>query len=100
MTEAHPLTVRRTELICEGEYDADGRRVGPLRLELPFQTVEMVNESARDRQRALSLFESPGAYLAKEWRNQLIWGDKKYVLAALLPEFAGKINLIYIDPPF
>lgn len=28
------------------------------------------------------------------------WGDKKYVLPSLLPEFAGKVNLIYIDPPF
>jgi adenine specific DNA methylase Mod len=35
-----------------------------------------------------------------EWRNRLIWSDKKYVLPSLLPEFAGKINLIYIDPPF
>ncbi|MGI9061951.1 MAG: site-specific DNA-methyltransferase [Ktedonobacteraceae bacterium] len=35
-----------------------------------------------------------------EWRNRLIWGDKKYVLPGLLPEFAGKVNLIYIDPPF
>lgn len=39
---------------------------------------------------------------AKEsgWYNRLIWGDKKYVLPSLLPEFAGKVNLIYIDPPF
>jgi adenine-specific DNA-methyltransferase len=66
---------------------------------LPFQTVETVNESAQDRQKALSLFESPGAY-GKEWRNQLIWGDKKYVLPSLLAEFANKVNLIYIDPPF
>lgn len=100
MTEAHPLAVRRTELIWEGKYDADGRRVAPLRVELPFQTVEMVNESAQDRQKALSLFESPGAYLAKEWRNQLIWGDTKYVLPSLLANFAAKVNLIYIDPPF
>ncbi|MBK6932911.1 MAG: site-specific DNA-methyltransferase [Saprospirales bacterium] len=34
------------------------------------------------------------------WYNRLIWGDKKYVLPSLLPEFAGKVNLIYIDPPF
>ncbi len=37
---------------------------------------------------------------AQPWRNRLIWGDKKYVLPALLDEFAGKVNLIYIDPPF
>jgi adenine-specific DNA-methyltransferase len=36
----------------------------------------------------------------REWRNRLIWGDKKHVLPSLLPEFAGKVNLIYIDPPF
>jgi len=68
MTEAHPFAVKKTELIWEGKYDADGRRVAPLRVALPFQTVEMVNESAQDRQKALSLFESPGAYLAKKWR--------------------------------
>jgi adenine-specific DNA-methyltransferase len=33
-------------------------------------------------------------------RNRLIWGDKKYILPSLQPEFAGKVNLIYIDPPF
>jgi 16S rRNA G966 N2-methylase RsmD len=27
-------------------------------------------------------------------------GDKKYVLPSLLAEYAGKVNLIYIDPPF
>src|SRR5438094_6495710 len=91
---------RRTELIWEGKYDANGKRAAPLRVQLPFQTVEMVNESVQERQKALSLFESPGAYLAKEWRNRLIWGDKKYVLPALLAEFAGKVNLVYIDPPF
>lgn len=100
MSEADSFAVKRTELIWEGKYDADGRRVAPLRVALPFQTVEMVNESAQDRQKALSLFESPGAYLAKEWRNRLIWGDKKYVLPALIPEFAAKVNLVYIDPPF
>jgi hypothetical protein len=56
-----------------------------------------VNESARDRARTLNLFASGKS---PEWRNRLIWGDKKYVLPSLLPEFAGKVNLVYIDPPF
>lgn len=34
------------------------------------------------------------------WRNRLIWGDNKQVLSSLLDEFAGKVDLIYIDPPF
>jgi adenine-specific DNA-methyltransferase len=94
MTEAHPFAVKKTELVWEGKYDANGKRVAPLRVALPFQTVETVNESAQDRQKERSLFESPGAYHAKEWRNRLIWGDKKFVLPSLLAEFAGKVNLI------
>jgi adenine-specific DNA-methyltransferase len=85
------------ELIWNGKYDAKGRKVAPLKIALPFQTVETVNESAQDRDRNLSLFADGGE---PEWRNRLIWGDKKYVLPSLLPEFAGKVNLIYIDPPF
>jgi len=92
-------TARRAELVWEGKYDAQGRRAGPLRVALPFQTVETVNESAQERQMSL-LRETGGAYAVPEWRNRLIWGDKKYVLPSLLPEFAGKVNLIYIDPPF
>ena len=86
-----------TELMWEGKYDKDGKRVAPLRVALPFQTVETVNESAQLRQRALDLF---GAGSDPDWRNRLIWGDKKYVLPSLLEEFAGKVNLVYIDPPF
>src|SRR5439155_9579254 len=86
-----------TELIWEGKYDKNGRKVAPLRVALPFQTVETVNESAQERQRMLDLW---GSGRDTEWRNRLIWGDKKYVLPSLLEEFAGKVDLIYIDPPF
>ena len=88
------------ELVWDGKYreTARGReKVGPVRIALPFQTIETVNESAQDRQRSLELFATGRE---TEWRNRLIWGDKKYVLPSLLPEFAGKVNLIYIDPPF
>src|SRR5215470_5449929 len=34
------------------------------------------------------------------WHNRLICGDKNLVLPALTHEFSGKIDLIYIDPPF
>lgn len=85
-----------TELMWEGKYK-DGKRVAPIRIPLPFQTVETVNESAQVRARNLDLWAQGEQ---TEWRNRLIWGDKKYVLPSLLPEFAGKVNLIYIDPPF
>ncbi|MFN0083327.1 MAG: DNA methyltransferase [Ferruginibacter sp.] len=32
--------------------------------------------------------------------NKFIFGDNFYVLKNLLPEFRGKIELIYIDPPY
>jgi len=85
-----------TELIWDGKYK-DGKKVGPVRIELPFQTVETVNETAQQRQLTLDMLF---AGHPTEWRNRLIWGDKKYVIPSLLPEFAGKVNLIYIDPPF
>jgi len=85
-----------TELVWDGKYK-DGKKVSPLRISLPFQDVETVNESAQERQRMLDLFSSGRP---SDWRNRLIWGDKRYVLPSLLDEFAGKVNLIYIDPPF
>ena len=91
-----------TELIWDGKYKDGGagkppQRVAPLRVALPFQTVETVNETAKERQRTFDLFN---AGRDPEWRNRLIWGDKRYVLPSLLDEFAGKVNLVYIDPPF
>ena len=85
-----------TELIWEGKYQ-EGKRVAPLRISLPFQTVETINESVQQRQMALDMFAQGRP---AEWKNRLIWGDKRYVLPSLLDEFAGKVNLIYIDPPF
>ncbi|MEO0267822.1 MAG: site-specific DNA-methyltransferase [candidate division WOR-3 bacterium] len=39
--------------------------------------------------------------LEKNWQNLLFYGDNKDVLATLLENgFRGKIDLIYIDPPF
>jgi DNA modification methylase len=80
----------------DGKYDGSGRRVAPLRVALPFQTVETVNESAQERQRSLFFTEPEQT----EWRNRLIWGDKKYVLPALAADLGGMVDLVYIDPPF
>jgi len=85
------------ELNWEGKYDDSGRKPALLRVALPFQTVETANESVQERQRSLDFL---GVDRASEWRNRLIWGDKKYVLPALLSEFAGAVDLVYIDPPF
>lgn len=36
---------------------------------------------------------------AKDW-NSIFWGDNKQVLSHLLKDYRGKVDLIYIDPPF
>jgi len=89
-----------TELTWDGKYK-DGKKVSPVRIALPFQTIETVNEKRKAGLQA-DIFAAAANQAAQEsgWKNRLIWGDKKYVLPSLLPEFAGKVNLIYIDPPF
>jgi len=68
------------------------------RLSLPFQAVETVNEPRVD---VPTLFAGrwPKSY-TKTWKNKLIWGDNRYVMGSLHDDFAGEIDLIYIDPPF
>ena len=44
------------ELTWQSKYDANAKRAAPLRVQLPFQTVETVNESARHK--ALDLFSA------------------------------------------
>lgn len=68
-------------------------------MSLPFQTVETINESRATRERdAGGLFGGAGPNTRH--RNQLIWGDNKLVMSSLVQEYAGRVNLVYIDPPF
>lgn len=85
------------ELIWEGKYDTDGRKVVPPRPALPFETVEIADCPAN---RCTRIFDQCHSDPGREQPNRLIRGDKRYVLSSLLPEFAGKVDLIYIDPPF
>lgn len=102
----HPLSRVKTELIWEGKYDEYGNR-GSVRLpqsSLPLQHIETIDEP-RDRTKALqlALFDEESFHQKAhrdDWRNMLIWGDNKLVMHALLEKFRGKIDLIYIDPPF
>jgi adenine-specific DNA-methyltransferase len=79
------------------EWDGKPERVE--RIALPFQTVETINESRATRERDVgSLFSSDGSHPGE--RNLLIWGDNKPVMSSLLKEYAGDVQLVYIDPPF
>ncbi|OGW56091.1 MAG: DNA methyltransferase [Nitrospirae bacterium RBG_13_43_8] len=96
----HPLSTRKTELIWEGKYDEYGNRreVDIAGCALPMQKIETIDEPA-SRLKPLGLFDSEKAH-KDDFRNMLIWGDNKLVMASLLKDFKGKIDLIYIDPPF
>lgn len=34
------------------------------------------------------------------WWNKIFWGDNLQVMSHLLREFRGKVDLVYLDPPF
>ncbi len=34
------------------------------------------------------------------WMNKIFWGDNLQVMSHMLKNYRGKINLVYIDPPF
>lgn len=34
------------------------------------------------------------------WRNRLVLGDARRVLASMLPELEGRVALVYVDPPY
>ena len=45
------------------------------------------------------LWDGPGTN-GNSPRNRLYYGDNLPVMASLLPQFEGKVRLIYIDPPY
>ena len=58
-----------TELNWEGKYK-DGKKLGPVRIALPFQTIETVNESAQERQRSLGACPNNAAIEFSQTKNQ------------------------------
>jgi len=99
----HPLSTLRTELVWEGKYDEYGNRrtVDVAGLSMPMQKIETVDQPRSEAAAAgqVELFEKR-TKRQDDFRNMLIWGDNKLVAASLLKQFAGKVDLIYIDPPF
>lgn len=100
---------REANRILESLSDKDGTRIG-------LQTNELVIPSKDSNYHdLLSKFARDAAYEARSteipdggWKNRLIYGDNLLAMQALLagdpetglPSMRGKIDLIYIDPPF
>lgn len=103
------IEINKVELVWPGKYNEDGTLKEVPRVGLPFQVIERVNESRATREARKAgiqqtLFDvwegKEGDTFEEGWRNKLIWGDNLLVMGSLLEKFAGKIDLIYIDPPF
>lgn len=84
-------------------WDTKPRRA-PNPKDIEFQTAEVVipNPQYKDE---LPLSFRDGLFgeedIDKQKMNRLIWGDNLLAMQALLAQgYEGKINLIYIDPPF
>jgi adenine-specific DNA-methyltransferase len=100
-------------------WDSKPKRA-PNPKDIEFQTAELViPNAAQANQFNLPLFNQPqagvtslfpgqigelplgGQDIDKSQMNRLIWGDNLLAMQALLAQgYAGKIDLIYIDPPF
>src|SRR6266508_1300522 len=83
----HPLSRIKTELVWEGKYDEYGNR-RPIKLPtspMPLQRIETIDEPRhREYARQPDLFDE-AAFRQKahldDFRNMLIWGDNKIVMA-------------------
>ena len=70
----------------------------------PIQGYPMLNWRGKRTFRSTQYYpaqlkESYGSDVNR-WRNRVYWGDNLQVMSHLLKEFRGKIDLIYVDPPF
>ena len=102
------IDIKKTELVWPGKYDEDGKLKEVDKINLPFQVIESINTSRADRDKEKNVGRSLYDFFDEKqpdtfeegWKNKLIWGDNKLIMSSLLKQFAGKIDLIYIDPPF
>ncbi len=111
---------KQAEKILEGLEGRQRVRLQTRELVLPARDAaaqDWVTQQQRHNQREVftpgqtSLLDNPQpllgeAALTTPWTNRLIYGDNLLAMAALLagdehtPSLRGKVDLIYIDPPF
>jgi len=116
LDEGKPLPEKYRFLLFEEKREVElvwnGKTNEVTNVEMPFQTIEVVDEPRKEQDVKLQtkLFDfttdERGRQL-KGWTNKLIWGDNKLILSSLLNgpmreeiKKQGGIKLIYIDPPF
>ena len=84
-------------------WDSKPRRASNPK-DIEFQTAEVVIPNPETAGTLPMSFQDKlfgEEELDKQKMNRLIWGDNLLAMHALLNQgYEGKINLIYIDPPF
>jgi adenine-specific DNA-methyltransferase len=85
-------------------WDSKPRRA-PNPKDIEFQTAEVVIPNPRRDGEQIPISFRDGllgeSEIDKSKMNRLIWGDNLLAMQALLSQgYEGRINLIYIDPPF
>src|SRR3989337_777672 len=102
------IEITKTELVWPGKYNEDGTLKEVPRGSLPFQVIATGNESRATRETRKgglqgTLFDvydgKEGDTFEAGWKNKLIWGDNLLGMGSLLEKVAGKVDLVYIDPP-
>jgi len=70
--------------------------------ELTWPGKQPPEEALRGPAPALTVVEVAGGHDegSPPWRGKLVRGDNRAVMRALLPTFAGQVDLVYMDPPF
>ena len=74
-------------------------------VKLTWENKSNISENIKDLKiKYLNYFETVdlgiGAFRGNNWKNMLFWGENLNVLHYLTNNFSGKIDLIYVDPPF
>ena len=66
----------------------------------PLEPSQSAHQFHTYKQYIPSIPENTLSHSLPAWNNRLIQGCNEYILPALQTELIGKIDLIYIDPPF
>ena len=106
--KARSLLEQLPEIVRAGKAEAEKILDGlEGRSRIALQTRELVAPAKDRKESGLGLTQRRGgAEVAGDWCNRLVYGDNLLAMAALLagdeftPSLRGKIDLIYIDPPF
>lgn len=102
MIELHKVEINESKVAKEDNNEINFYLQSKEIINFSYQEPELSNSSDTPE---FAIHQGPNIIdterkTDKIWKNKLILGDNKIVMSALLKEFAGKINLIYIDPPF